>query len=103
MSPPPTVRVTLAGVRSATHLLHAGGYLRHLLATTTGSVVVDYLGSGTFLGRDPVSNEHVHSLLPRDDRLQAKHDLRRGDDRVDALPGTPAMRRPTGHHDAEAV
>ena len=63
------MRVTLAGVRSATHLLHAGGYLRHLLATTTGSVVVDYLGSGTFLGRDPVSNEHVHSLLPRDDRL----------------------------------
>ena len=69
MNPPTTVRVTLAGVRSATHLLHAGGYLRHLLATTTGSVVVDYLGSGTFLGRDPVRDEHLHTLLPRDPRL----------------------------------
>ncbi|MFW5469395.1 hypothetical protein ACOCJ4_05045 [Knoellia sp. CPCC 206435] len=61
--------MTLAGVRSATHLLHAGGYLRHLLATTTGSVVVDYLGSGTFLGRDPVRDEHLHTLLPHDARL----------------------------------
>lgn len=69
MTGTPTVRVTLAGIRSPTHLVHAGGYLRHLLATTTGAVVVDYLGSGSFLGRDNVRREHLDALLPGDLRL----------------------------------
>jgi len=77
VTPTPVVRVTLAGVRSATHLVHAGSYLRHLLAASSGRVVVEYLGSGAFLGRDNVRPEHVTAFLPQDPRLA----LRGPDDR----------------------
>lgn len=69
MSTQPVVRVTLAGVRSATHLVHAGSYLRHLLHRSPGEVVVDYLGSGSFLGRDNVRPDHVTAFLPDDPRV----------------------------------
>ncbi|MFW5474971.1 hypothetical protein ACOCJ5_16805 [Knoellia sp. CPCC 206450] len=66
------VRVTLAGVRSATHLVHAGGWLRHLLAHEDADVVVDYLGSGSFLGRDNVAEEHVREFLPDGPRVRLR-------------------------------
>lgn len=64
------VRVTLSGVRSTTHLVHAASYLRHLLGRTSGAVTVDYLGSGLFLGRDNVAADDVDRLLPQDNRLR---------------------------------
>lgn len=72
MTTAPVVRVTLAGVRSATHLVHAGGWLRHLLAHEDVDVVVDYLGSGSFLGRDNVAEEHVRAFLPSGPRVRLR-------------------------------
>ncbi|WP_156969776.1 hypothetical protein [Knoellia subterranea] len=72
MSNPSVLHVTLAGVRSATHLVHAGSFLRHLLSETSDDVVVDYLGSGQFLGRDNVRPEHVEAFLPVGPRLQLR-------------------------------
>ncbi|WP_353950852.1 hypothetical protein V6K52_14580 [Knoellia sp. S7-12] len=69
-------------MRSATHLVHAGSYLRHLLGHTSGEVVVDYLGSGAFLGRDNVRQEHVTAFLPRDPRLTLRAAGGRGVDRT---------------------
>ncbi|MFC7491571.1 MULTISPECIES: hypothetical protein [unclassified Knoellia] len=88
------MRVTLAGVRSATHLVHAGSYLRHLLRRTSGEVVVDYLGSGSFLGRDNVRPEHVTAFLPEDPRLTVRSSDRAGDA---SGPGAGRTRQ-GGHH-----
>lgn len=81
--PPGTgdVVVTLTGVRSVTHLVHATSYLSSLrralaAAGDPAAIVVDYLGSGRFLGTDPVSDEAADRWL--------------------SIDGTLAVRRPSG-------
>ena len=69
-----TVAVTLSGVRSRTHLVHVASYVRHLLATRTGPVVVRSLGTGAFLGRTSVTAEDVVEFLPDDPRLTVHTD-----------------------------
>lgn len=63
------VAVTLSGVRSRTHLVHAASYVRHLLTTRPGPVVVRSLGTGGFLGRTTVTAADVVEFLPADPRL----------------------------------
>jgi hypothetical protein len=55
-------------VRSTTHLVHAASWLRHTADRDRQPLVVEYLGSGTFLGRDnvdPADAEHYLSLAGR--------------------------------------
>lgn len=68
------VAVTLSGVRNRTHLVHCASYVRHLLDTRTGEVVVRSLGTGGFLGRTTVSAEDVTGFLPDDPRLTVRTD-----------------------------
>ncbi|QGF23573.1 hypothetical protein [Raineyella fluvialis] len=63
------VAVTLSGVRNRTHLVHIASYVRHLLATRRGEIVVRSLGTGGFLGRTTVSDADIASFLPEDPRL----------------------------------
>lgn len=63
------VAVTLSGVRNRTHLVHVASYVRHLLATRAGEVVVRSLGTGGFLGRTTVTAEDVVDFLPGDPGL----------------------------------
>lgn len=69
-----TVVVTLSGVRSRTHLVHVASYVRHLLATRAGEVVVRSLGTAGFLGRTTVTAEDVVGFLPEDPRLAVHTD-----------------------------
>ncbi|SDB80608.1 hypothetical protein GA0111570_102399 [Raineyella antarctica] len=85
--PPPddrTVAVTLSGVRSRTHLVHVASYVRQLLTTRTGALVVRSLGTGGFLGRTTVTAEDVVAFLPDDPRL----DVRTDPDPHTLAPGT---------------
>lgn len=77
------VAVTLSGVRSRTHLVYVASYLRHLLSTRTGPVVVRSLGTGGFLGRTTVTAEDLVAFLPADPRL----DVRTGLDPAALAPG----------------
>lgn len=74
------MQVVVTGVRSRTHLVHVSAYLRRLLAEDRrGTVEVDYLGGGSFLGNASVDSEDVARLLPDDARLRLRA-LRRLDD-----------------------
>lgn len=66
--------MTLSGVRSRTHLLHVASYVRHLLATRIGEVVVHSLGTAGFLGRTTVTAEDVVAFLPEHPRLTVHTD-----------------------------
>lgn len=68
------IAVTLSGVRNRTHLVHVASYVRHLLATRTGTVVVRSLGTGGFLGRTTVTPADVVAFLPADPRLSVRTD-----------------------------
>lgn len=63
------VAVTLSGVRNRTHLVYVASWVRRLLATRAGAVVVRSLGTGGFLGRTTVTAEDVAGFLPDDPRL----------------------------------
>lgn len=69
-----TVVVTLSGVRSRTHLVHVASYVRHLLATCAGEVVVRSMGTAGFLGRTTVTAEDVVGFLPDPARLAVHTD-----------------------------
>jgi hypothetical protein len=66
------LRVTVSGVRSAYHLVNAHSYLTHLAATDPRPITVDYLGSGTFLGRDNVPADLADDLLGLDGRATVR-------------------------------
>jgi len=80
------VAVTLSGVRNRTHLVHAASYVRHLLDSRAGEVVVRSLGTGGFLGRTTVTAEDVIGFLPDDPRLT----VRTGPDPAALAPGREA-------------
>lgn len=82
------VRVVVAGVRSTTHLVHAASWLRHLAEREPGPVVVDYRGSGPFLGRDNVDAGDARRLLGLDGQLAYRAP---GDGAGE--PGRPGRRR----------
>jgi hypothetical protein len=63
------VRIYLSGVKSATHLVYAASYVRHLLASTQGPVTLVDLGVGAFMGRANVTAQDVHDLMPTHPRL----------------------------------
>lgn len=79
------VRVTLSGVRSTTHLVHAASYLRDLAGRGAPAITVDYLGSGRFLGRDNVAQEDARRLLGVDGLVRVREP--RGRERWSARPG----------------
>lgn len=78
------IAVTLSGVRSRTHLVHVASYVRHLLDSRPGRVVVQSLGTGGFLGRTTVTDADVAGFLPSDPRLQVH---------ASTAPGSPAPGR----------
>ena len=93
------IRVTVTGVRNVSHLVHAHSYLTHLAANAGRPVVVDYLGSGEFLGRDTVPDAEADRLLGLGGRLPverptgaARYAARPGEDRVLLCVGAPATR-----------
>jgi len=65
----PSVRVFLSGVQSATHLLYASSYLRHLIEDTGASVTLVDLGVGQFLGRANVTAQDLRDVLGGDPRV----------------------------------
>ncbi len=93
------IRVTVSGVRNVSHLVHAHSYLSHLATTATLPVVVSYLGSGAFLGRDNVPEAEADRLLGLHGRLPverptgpARFAARPGEERVLLCVGAPATR-----------
>lgn len=62
-------RVYLSGVASQTHIVYAASYIRSLLASDRGSVVVIDMGLRWFLGERRVSQEDLEELLPDHPRL----------------------------------
>ncbi len=87
-----TVRVTLTGVRSLTHLVYAASFLRHLLTERTGPVEVGVFDLGTGFGRARVTPADVLALLPEDPRLTIDPDVSGGHHGVDHF--TVAQDRP---------
>jgi hypothetical protein len=93
------IRVTVTGVRNVSHLVHAHSYLTHLADTTTLPIVVSYLGSGEFLGRDNVPAAEADRLLGLNGRLPverpegaARFTARPGEERVLLCVGAPSVR-----------
>ncbi len=93
------IRVTVSGVRNVSHLVHAHSYLTHLAATASWPVVVAYLGSGQFLGRDNVPAAEVDRLLGLHGQLAverpngaARFEARPGEERVLLCVGAPSVR-----------
>ena len=70
-----TLRVTLTGVRSLTHLVYAASYLRHLLDADGTALEVGLVGLAPGLGRAVVTPEDVRAYLPSDDRLALDLDV----------------------------
>jgi hypothetical protein len=79
------VRVFLSGVASVTHLIYAASYLRHLIDTSTGPVIVVNVGLRRFMGQANVTAQDVAALLPADARLSLV--TPEGPDRWHSRPG----------------
>lgn len=95
----PRIRVTVSGVRNVSHLVHAHSYLTHLAGTDRRPIIVSYLGSGEFLGRDNVPTQEADRLLGLEGRLPVERPTgadrfaaRSGEARVLLCVGAPATR-----------
>jgi hypothetical protein len=62
-------RVYLSGVASQTHVVYAASYIRSLLASSPGRVVVVDMGLRWFLGERRVSQRDLEELLPDNSRM----------------------------------
>lgn len=62
-------RVFLSGVTSITHLVYVASYLRCLLDSSPGEVVLADLGTRSFLSRFQVTADDLHARIPDDRRL----------------------------------